>query len=72
MDVSLVRDVEDEAVFWGIEDAVEGDGEFDDAEVWAEVTADGARVFFGEDADEFVADLLGELGEIVLGERFDV
>jgi hypothetical protein len=72
MNVTLVGDVENEAIFWGIEDAVEGDRQFDNAEVGPEMSADGARIFFGKNANEFVADFLSELGKVVLRERFDV
>jgi hypothetical protein len=41
MDVALVTDVEDELVLGSVKDAMEGDGELDDAEVWAEMAADG-------------------------------
>jgi hypothetical protein len=54
MDVALVADVEDEFIFGGFEDAVESDGEFDDAEIGAEVAA-GA----GEGGDEVLADAVG-------------
>jgi hypothetical protein len=36
------------------------------------MSADGARIFFGKNANEFVADFLSELGKVVLRERFDV
>jgi len=67
MDVALVGDVEDELVPWGGEDAVERDGELDDAEIRADVAA----VFRG-DVDEFLADFLRELGELLNAEAFDV
>jgi hypothetical protein len=67
MDVALVADVEDEFVFGGFEDPVEGDGEFDDAEVRAEVAA-GA----GERGDEVLADAVGEEEELFFAELFDV
>ena len=72
MDVALVGDIEDEFIGGGIEDAMEGDGEFDHPEIGAEMAPDGGGIFGGEDADEFVADFLGELGEIGFGEGFDV
>jgi hypothetical protein len=54
VDIALVADVEDELVARGVEDAVERDGELDDAEVGAEVAA-----VAGGDLDELVPDLLG-------------
>ena len=67
MDVALVADVEDEFVFGGFEDPMEGDGEFDDAEVGAEVAA-GA----GEGGDEVLADAVGEEEELFFAELFNV
>ena len=72
VDVALVGDIENEFIGGGLEDAMEGDGEFDHPEIGAEMATDGGGIFGGEDADEFVADFLGELGEIGFGEGFDV
>ena len=72
MHVTLVGDVENEAILWGVEYAVEGDGQFNNAEVGAQMSADRAWIFLGKNANQFVADFLSELGKVVLRERFDV
>ena len=66
VDVTLMGDVEDELVFGRAERAVEGDGQFDDAEVGTDVTA----VFRGH-GDELGANFLSELRELRRGEGFD-
>ncbi len=63
VDVGLVAGVEDHPVTRGVEDPVDGQGELDDAEVGAEVSA-GA----GAGRDEEVADLAGQQVELVVGE----
>ena len=61
--VGLVAGVPDDPVDRRVEGPVEGDGELDDAEVGAEVTAaDGNR------PDQEVPDLGGQLGELVVVE----
>lgn len=60
-------DVEHELVFGCAERAVEGDSQFDDAEVGADMTA----IFRGH-GDELGADFLSELRELGRGEGFDV
>ena len=65
--VTLVADVEEDFVLGRIESAVQGDGELDHAEVRSEVSAG-----FGDGADEFVADVLGEQRQIFLGHSADV
>ena len=55
VDVRLVADVEDKMVLGGVEDVVHGEGEFDHAEVGAEMTS-GLR----EDRDQLLADFFGE------------
>ncbi len=67
MNVALVADVENESIGRGFENAVEGDCQLDDAEVGAEVSAG-----LGEHGDQLVADLLGENGQLIFGEAFDV
>ena len=59
VDVGLVPGVEDDRVARRVEDAVQGDGQLDDAEVGAEVSA-GLR----HGVDQEVADLLGEAGHL--------
>ena len=58
--VRLVPRIEHERIVRGIEDAVEGDREFDDAEVRTEVATRARDVL-----DEEVADLLSELLELL-------
>lgn len=65
--VALVRDVEDKLVAGRFENAVEGKREFHDAEVGAHVAA-----LAGGDGDDFIADFLGELRELVGSEGLDV
>ena len=65
--VALVGDVEDELVARGLEDAVEGEGQLDHAEVGADVPA-----VAGRDLDEARADLGGELRQAVGGQAADV
>ena len=67
VNIALMADVEDKAVFGRLEDAVEGDGEFHDAEVRAEVSA-----CVREDIDEFRADLIRKFRKILGGECLDV
>ena len=63
MDVALVADVEDEFVLGGIEHAMQRDGEFDDTEIWAEVTAG-----FGEAVDEVMTHFFREQRELLRAE----
>ena len=60
VDVTLMADVEDEFVLGGVENPVQRDGQFDYAQIRAEMPADGVGIVLGEDADEFLADFLGE------------
>ena len=57
VDVGLVAGVEDDGVPGAVEDAVQRDGQLDDAEVGAEVAAG-----LGDRLDEEVPDLLGQPG----------
>ena len=57
--IGLVADVPDQTIVRGVEDGVERDGQFDDAEAGAEVTA-GDR----DGVDHFGAQLIGELAEL--------
>src|SRR5207253_1087065 len=54
--IALVAGIEDELVARRVEDVVQGEGQLDNAEIPAEVTADG-----GDDVDDPLADLFGEL-----------
>ena len=67
VDVALMAHVPDEPVFWRREDAMQRDGQLHHAEVGAEVAA-----VFGKDGDEFVADFLGQLLQLVQLEFLDV
>ena len=59
VDVGLVAGVEDDPVRRRVEDAVDGEGQLDDAEVGSEVAAG-----LGHLGDEEGADLLGELTQL--------
>ena len=65
--VALVSDVEEESVVSEVEDVVERDCEFDDAEVWREVAAGHSDL-----VDDGGADVLRELCEAFDGERLEV
>ena len=65
--IALVADVEEELVLGRIKGTVQGDGQFDHAEVGPEVAAG-----LGNRADELLADFLGEEGEILLGDGADI
>ena len=65
--VHLVAGVPDEAVLGEVEGQVQGEAEFDDAEVTGEVG--GPR---GHDPDEFVADLLRERLQLLVRELVQV
>ena len=60
VNVGLMADVEEEAVGRGIEDGVQREGEFDDAEVRAEVAAG-----VGEGLNQEGADFLGQIRHLV-------
>src|SRR5439155_26360620 len=60
VDVRLVAGVEQDPVLGRVEDAVQGEGQLDDAQVGAEVAA-GA----GDLPDQEVADLRGQHGQLV-------
>ena len=64
VDVGLMAGVPQDDVVGGIEDPVEGQGEFDRAEIGAQVTAAGRR----HRVDDEIADLHRELVEILIGE----
>jgi hypothetical protein len=67
VDVSLMADVEDEAVGWRVEDVVHCDGKFDDAEVWADVSAG-----FGDTDNEALANLFGETLQLHHRQTFNI
>ena len=67
VDVRLVSGVEDERVRRRVEDPMEGDRELDDPEVRAEVSA-GA----GDVLDEELADLGGELPQLIDAQRVEI
>ncbi len=65
--VGLVPHVPDDLVLWGVEDAVQRDGELDDAETWRNVAAVcGAGLY---DAG---TQLLGERLQLAQGKRFQL
>ena len=65
--VGLVPDVPEDLVARRVQQRVQGDGDLARAEVRAEVTAD-----LPHRVDQEVADLLGDLLELVLGEVVEV
>lgn len=67
VDVALMGDVKEELIGGGVKDAMEGDGEFDDAEIRAEMAA-GIR----EGIDEDLADLFGKLRKVLGRDCFEV
>ena len=67
VDVTLVADIENEAVPRSIENAMQRDGQFDHAEIGPKM-ASGLR----EDFDQLLANFLGKLRQILLADRFDV
>ena len=69
MDVDLMADIPDDFVFRGIEQAVEGDGEFDHAQIGGEMAAAADTV---HGVDEEVADFIGELFELLVREPAEV
>ena len=70
MDISLMRDIEDELVGRRAEDAVHGDGQFHHAQIWPEMTAHGSRIILGEHPDKLIADFLGKIREVLFAEFF--
>ena len=67
VDITLVTDIEDKAIARRFENAMQGNGQFDDSEVGAEMPA-GLR----QNADQFLAHLLGKLRQILLAQSLDV
>jgi len=63
--VALVADIEDELIIGGVENGVDGGGEFDHAKSCAQVTTG-----FCDGVDHEVADFVVELLELVIGEGF--
>ena len=63
MRIGLVPDVPDQEVARGVEEVVQGDRQLDRAEVRGEVAA-GLR----DRADDLVAQLVGELRQLLAGE----
>ena len=67
VDVTLMADVEDKFVLGRIEDAMQRNGQFDDAEIRPEMSA-GLR----KNLDERFAHFLRELRQVLFAQRFDV
>ena len=59
--------IHDESIAWGVENAMQRDGQLDNAEIWTEMPA-GLRQNF----DEFIAHFLRELRKVFFAQRFDV
>ena len=60
VNVGLVPGVPDDDVLWGTEDAVQGDGEFHDAQIRTEMAPRGGHL-----GHEELADLGGEIVELL-------
>ena len=67
MRVGLVADVPQDLVARGVQQRVQRDGQLAGAEVGAEVAADLA-----DRVDDVLAHLLGDLGELVVGQGVEV
>ena len=67
VDVGLVADVEDEAVGRRIENGMQRDGQLHHAEIRPEMAAG-----LGQDGDQFLADFLGQGGQFLQRDFFDV
>ncbi len=67
VDVTLMAHVENEPVLGRFEDAMQRDGQFDDAEVRAKMPA-GLR----QDLDQLFANFFGELRQVLFVQRLDV
>ncbi len=67
MRIGLVADVPEDLVARGVEQRMQRDGQLAGAEVGAEVPADLA-----DGVDDVLAHLLGELVQLLLGERVQV
>ena len=67
VDVTLVADVKQESVLRGVEDTVEGNRQFDDTEVWTEMTS-----CLGECPDQLVTNFLSESRELGFGDFFQI
>ena len=65
--IALMADVPDDLVARGIEDGVQGDGEFNDAKTGAKVAA-GHR----DGRDGFGAEFIGQLAQVAVGQGFEI
>jgi hypothetical protein len=62
-----MADIEEQAVMSEVEDAMQGDKEFDDAEIWREVST--GLLYLGADR---MPHLLGQHGELIEIEGFEI
>ena len=67
VDIDLMADVPDEFVLGRVEDVMQGDGQFDHAEIRTEMPA-----VFGQTGDHFLADLFGQFRQLVQRQLLDV
>ena len=67
VDIALMADVEDEFVLRRLEDTVERDGEFDDAEIRPEMSAG-----LGKHLNQLLTHFLGKLRQAFLRQGLDV
>src|SRR5882757_6121503 len=67
MDVNLMADIPDEFIFGSTEDVMQGECEFDHTEIWPEMPA-----IFGQNGNQFTADLLSKLMQLRQRQFLDV
>lgn len=67
VDVTLVSDVEDEAIRWRVEHAMHGECELHHTQIWAQVAACLAEGF-----DEGLADPFSKIGQFLERQRFEI
>ncbi|KAF5407302.1 MAG: hypothetical protein Udaeo2_25770 [Candidatus Udaeobacter sp.] len=66
VDVALMTDVHNEPVVRRVEDPVQGNRQFHDTEIWAQMPSG-----LGKDADQLFPHFLCELWQILFAQRFD-
>lgn len=65
--IGLVADIPDQFIVWRVEDSMNGDSEFDNAEARAEMAAG-----FGDGVDRFGAEVIGQNFKLGIGQGFHV
>ena len=67
VDVPLVADIENETILWRIEDAMQGNRQFNDTKIRPEMPT-----CLRKNIDELFAHLLRQLRQLLFRDRFDV